>query len=169
MGDFTNPVEWAKSLIVILDWLISRIREVFVLFVVASLARWLPEYWLNRMGLDPQNHIYHVTVLRIWWGSLLYFIVFGGAEVIRRFEIKRELRHLSGDEKEILQDLISNDKKTCQRTAWHSGPDSLEESKIITIKRNVGADARDGGVLVCTIKSWIFRYLKKHRQLIGLA
>lgn len=138
--------------------------EVIVLLILAALALFLPASWLRGIGIEP-SHTYHLRVLLVFWGSLIYVIIFGGANLWRLFESYRYLTgHLGADEDRILQEFIARGAKTCQFPAWYAGITGLVEKRILIIDRHVTPDAEDGGVLVCRIKNWAFHSLVKRKE-----
>lgn len=139
---------------------------IFLLSLLAWTITFFPiKYW-SLVGIDATSSGYHRWVLTLLWTSFSYLIVFGGAEKWRQLESFSHLRQLADDERIVLQAFIRENRLTCQFQAWASGVSGLVEDKILVIDRHIDQNARNGGVLVCRIKPFAFRYLKKHTILI---
>ena len=111
LDEFFNVENWVKAVIAALTWLESQVTEVCFILVATLLAKFLPVVWLNRMGLDPQNHIYHVTVVRLMWACVVYLFVFGGARLTRGVGTLFYLHNLGEDEKQFLHGFIDKNSR----------------------------------------------------------
>jgi hypothetical protein len=76
------------------------------------------------------------------------------------------LHQLAGDEKETLLTFIQNNKKTVHWFAGDDKPMSLAAEGIIFPAKRVASSPNDDGYAWYTIRSWIFNYLRNHRDLI---
>src|SRR5579864_1382630 len=81
----------------------------------------------------------------------------------------RRLHRLAGDEKAVLGRFIEKDSATVAFFGSDPGPGSLIQAGIIHVEPNIGELARQEGAFWYTIKSWIFHYLKSHKNLISLS
>ena len=165
MGELFNPANWVKAGILLWEWLKSQTKEVFLLLVLSLLARFLPISWLNGLGLDPHNHIYHVTVLRILWGSFLYLLIFGGAQRWRSIEswywTKKRFRFLANDEKQILPRFCGPDQNQSTAMMW---PHELGLGTLAAAGLLFRIAGLDDDLCAFGLSTAARKFIRKHRK-----
>jgi hypothetical protein len=168
MGEMFNPVNWVNAGITALEWLKSQRAEVFMALLLSLVALNMPFDWFHRVGINPQNHTYHAVMLWTFWGSLVYLIVFGGAEIIRRIGIRIRLHHLGNDEKLILKQFVDSKSLSRCLQAGESGAHNLELERILCSSKR-STESFDNRMLCYSLKPWILRSLMRNSQRIVLS
>jgi hypothetical protein len=131
-------------------------------------------------GISISMYFLHGYIPILWYEAIstIFFLAAmasgililysSGYAGLARLAMCRRLHHLAGDEKTALARFIEKDSMTVAFFGSESGPGSLIQAGIVSIEPNIGELARNEGAFLYTVKSWIFHYLKKHKNLIGL-
>jgi len=153
--DLSKPVR-------LIDWLEKRIYLAWLVFVISGLVVALAEYFTPK-DTDQEAVVILFGILFVISAVILSFS-FGDKEHGKLVRLRR----LAQDEYLVMQRFIKENSATLNFQAFEHGIWSLAEKRILTVYDHLTPDAGDGGVLVCGIKPWAFRYLNRHRELVGL-
>jgi hypothetical protein len=151
----------------IIERLRTNLAATGAIFLIATGILVLMYFLSGRIPIIWQGPINTVCFLAAAVSGILilYSICYAGLVWIFMW---RRIHRLAGDEETTLREFVAQNAMTVSFLPGTAGPGSLIQAGIIGIEANIGELAREKGAFWYTIKPWIFRYLKKHKNLIGL-
>jgi len=156
---------FADSIAEFIKWLRDSNRPACVLFVVSGAMLLLPHPWLVALGMTTWIANYKpwavvVFALCLVWLTTHPFVVWHD-----HYKIRERIRNSARDERNILSRFIQTDS-AIQCFGWRDAPSasSLIRDKILFDTGN--RDGSDSPYI--SIDPWVFQYLRKHREIIGL-
>lgn len=153
--DFAKPVQ-------LIDWLEKRTYLAWLVLVISGAAVAALKYFFPKDSGQEAAAILFSILLIIAAVTLLFNF---GDKQHGKFV---RLRRLAKDEQTVAQRFVKEECATCNFSAGTNGIWSLVGKRILIVHDHLTPDAGDGGVLVCEMKLWAFRYLNKHHKLVGL-
>ena len=161
-----DPADWAKAGILVLDWLKSRLKEMFLLFLLSILIWFSPEGWLVKAGITSVAPVRH-TAVWLFWATFAYLFVFGGADLLSYLQMRRRLHYLGEDEKKILQQFIKNNSMERCFQMYETGTNNLEkEGFLLPTKVSHVSFAGERPMSCYSLKPWVFRSLSRNPKRI---
>lgn len=159
MSDLANSIgEFVK-------WLRDSNRPAWVLCIVTSAALLIPSSWISAMGMTAWMTNYKPWLLVVWALSLVWLITHPFVVMHAHHRLKERIRHSASDEKYVLAEFIRADE-AIRCFGWNHSPSthSLIRDKIL-----FDTATRDGGNGVYVgIDPWVFKYLKEHKDVLGI-
>jgi hypothetical protein len=139
-----------------IHWLEQHAKTTLIFFVFCGCA----------LIVFPHLGVDRAVIIGLWTGFLasgsVLLVLLGDVCCLKWCR----LRHLAGDEQEVLSAFVKQNKATIPWTIAMPEPKSLAAEGIIF--KSVHTDDIKKGFIYYTLKPWIFRYLVKNRRLVGL-
>jgi hypothetical protein len=151
----------------LVDWLQKHLKTVgvvlFIVSCVVAVALWF-------FATEIPRWLFIVAVLVMVALAALLLFSFGASVLERVRKWDKLKRHLANDEQFCLRRFIETNQMNCCFLGNEAGPGSLLEAGILRVDAGVGELARtaDRPAFWYTIDPWVFNYLKKHSEVVGL-
>lgn len=140
----------------------------------AKVMEWLRVHrviaWVIFLGSGAALVASHYQAWVPVWAKSIFLLVFVFSGCIatsvlvegigHRIRKRRRLHNLSETEKAVLRRFLLKNSYDCVFLTYEEGVDSLEHDGILSCRLVADPSAKDGGVRVCRIDSWVFNDIK---------